>query len=397
MSETLEKKKLRLGVVPLADAAPIIVARDKGFFEMHGLQVSISVEASWASIRDKLVAGILDGAQMLAPMPIAATLGLDGLGTPMVTALSLNLNGNSIAVSERLYRELHLQRRDAAAAGRALKDLLIRDRLTGRGPRVFAHVFPFSTHHYELRYWLAASGIDPDHDVRLEVVPPQLMVHNLRDGRIDGFCAGAPWGAVAEIAGSGYRIVNTYQIWNNAPEKVLGVTRDWADANPTTHRALVAALIDACRWLDAAEHRAEGAQLLIDSEVLEAPPAAIRAALDIPVAGDPFFGPGLAFHAGAANFPWVSHAQWFIEQMQRWGQVPADVDAAAVAAKVYLPALYRQAAASLKITSPLEDSKTEGQHDGDWSLEQPSGAIRMGADRFFDGSIFDPGVSGLPR
>ncbi len=390
-SAGLEKKRLQIGIIPLVDAAPIIVARDKGFFERHGLHVDISVEASWASIRDKVVAGMLDGAQMLAPMPLAATLGVDGIGTPMLTALSLNLNGNSIAVSEGVYRAMKLTRREPVSAGRALKALLEHDRIDGRKPRVFAHVFPFSTHHYELRYWLAASGIDPDRDLRLEVVPPQLVVQHLRDGRIDGFCAGAPWGAVAELAGVGQRIVNTHQIWNNSPEKVFGVTREWADAHPRTHRALVAALIEACRWLDEAEHRPEAAQLLIDAGALDAPPATIRTALDMPVPGDPFFGPGLVFYRNAATFPWVSHAIWFIRQMQRWGQVAESVDAAAVAAEVYRADIYRDAAGPLGIPLPDTDHKDEGVHAQDWSLPCSGGTLAMGSDRFFDDAVFTLG------
>lgn len=390
MGGGLEKTKLRLGVMPLADAAPFFVARDKGFFEKQGLEVDVRVEASWASIRDKVVTGVLDGAQMLAPMPIAATLGVDGIGVPMVTALSLNLNGNSITVSEEIYRDLRLQRREPVAAGRALKELLARDRLQGRRPRVFAHVFPFSTHNYELRYWLAASGIVPERDVRLEVIPPPLMVQHLGDGRIDGFCVGAPWGAAAEMAGVGYRIVSTYQIWNNSPEKVFGVTAEWARAYPRTHCAVVAALIDACRWLDLAENRAEGAQLMIDSGALEAPPATVRAALEVPSIGDTFFGSGLVFHRGAANFPWISHAMWFVEQMRRWKQIGADVNAAKVAAAVYLPALHREAAARLGVACPETDYKSEGQHAASWALAQSGGSLTIGADRFFDGAVYNP-------
>lgn len=388
MSGKLEKTRLRLGIMPLVDAAPLIVARDKGYFAAQGLDVDVRVEASWASIRDKVVAGVLDGAQMLAPMPIAATLGIDGIGVPMVTALSLNLNGNSIAVSESLYRDLHLERRDPVAAARALKALLARDRATGRRPRVFAHVFPFSTHHYVLRYWLAASGIDPDRDLRLEVIPPPLMVQHMGDGRIDGFCVGAPWGAAAEAAGVGYRVVNTYQIWNNGPEKVFGVTRSWAQAHPQTHRAVVAALIDACRWLDAPEHRAEGAQLVIDSGAVQAPPATIRTALEVPWAGDSFFGTGLLFHRHAANFPWVSHAMWFIEQMRRWGQIGNEIDAVAVAAAVYLPQLYREVAERLDVACPPDACKSEGEHAGIWGLRLPQGLLTMGADAFFDGAVY---------
>ncbi|MEC9363732.1 MAG: CmpA/NrtA family ABC transporter substrate-binding protein [Sinimarinibacterium flocculans] len=393
-ANVLEKDELRLGVIPLVDAAPLIVARDRGFFAKQGLEVEVSVEASWASVRDKVATGLLDGAQMLAPMPLAATLGIDGIGVPMVTAMTLNLNGNSIAVSESLYRELQLREREPLSAGRALKGLLLRDRIIGRRQRAFAHVFPFSTHHYVLRYWLAACGIDPDRDVRLEVIPPPLMVQHLSDGRIDGFCVGAPWGAAAEAAGVGYRVVNTFQIWNNAPEKVLGVTRAWAAAHPRTHRALIAALIDACRWLDMPGNRAEGAQILIDSGAVDAPPATIRTALEVPSAGDSFFGTGLVFHRHAANFPWLSHAMWFVEQMRRWGQIDTAIDAADIAAQVYRPQVCREAAAMVGVPCPQTDHKSEGMHAGIWALRLPSGLLTMGPDAFFDGAVY--GTDGVP-
>jgi two-component system, oxyanion-binding sensor len=390
---SLEKDELRLGVIPLVDAVPLIVARDKGFFARQGLEVEVSVEASWASIRDKVATGLLDGAQMLAPMPLAATLGIDGIGVPMIAAMTLNLNGNSIAVSESIYRELQLREREPVNAGRALRGLLLRDRILGKRRRAFAHVFPFSTHHYMLRYWLAASGIDPDRDVRLEVIPPPLMVQHLSDGRIDGFCVGAPWGAAAEAAGVGYRVVNTFQVWNNAPEKVLGVTRSWAAAHPHTHRALIAALLDACRWLDVPGNRAEGAQILIDSSAVDAPPATIRNALEVPSAGDSFFGTGLVFHRHAANFPWTSHAMWFVEQMRRWGQIGDDVDAAEIAAQVYQPQICRDAAALVGVACPEHDAKSEGMHAGVWALRLASGLLTMGPDAFFDGAVY--GADGM--
>jgi two-component system, oxyanion-binding sensor len=383
----LEQTSLRLGMVPLVDAAPLIVARDKGFFAREGLEVQLSVEASWASIRDKVVAGLLDGAQMLAPMPIAATLGIDAVGVPMVTAMMLSLNGNAVAVSEAMYQELGLVACEPVAAGQALRALLERDRAQGRRKRVFAHVFPFSAHHYELRYWLAASGIDPDRHLRLEVVPPPLMVKALRDGRIDACCVGAPWGAAAESASAGYRLLSSHQIWNNSPEKVFAVTRDWAQRHPNTHRAVVAALLRSCQWLDRPEHRMEAAQLLIDSGSVDAPPATLRAALDASAGEAPQRG-RLVFHAGAANFPWITHAVWFIEQMRRWRQIDDEVDALSVAAAVYRTDIHRDAARRLGMPVPDEDGKSEGHHDRPWMLRTQTGDIAMGSDRFFDGQTF---------
>lgn len=391
MTLGLEKTSLRLGIVPLIDAVPLIVARRKGFFERHGLDVKISVEGAWAAVRDKVATGLLDAAHMLAPMPIAATLGVDGVGVPMLTALSLNLNGNAISVSEALYWRLQAESEDPLSIGHALKRVLDADRAAGAPPRVFAHVFPFSAHHYELRYWLAGCGIDPDRDLQLVVIPPPQMVEHLLEGRIDGFCVGAPWGGVAEAAGIGRSIVGKYQIWNNSPEKVLGVTQEWAQAHPNTHQALVSALIESCRWLDVSEHRAEAAMMMVEAGFLDASAAVITQALTRSNPAQSSSGPQFVFHDHAANFPWISHAMWFVRQMQRWGQVPSGIDVAAVAAGVYRPDLYRRAADAVGVAAPVLDTKTEGVHAGPWSLEGGNGdAIAMQSDLYFDGSVFTP-------
>jgi nitrate/nitrite transport system substrate-binding protein len=386
-----EKSFVRIGVVPLADAAPIVVAQAKGFFARYGLEVEIALERAWAAVRDKLAAERLDAAQTLAPMPLAATLGLDAVQVPMVTGLTLNLNGNSIVVANALHARLQAMKRpgESGALGwaQALKRVIEADRATGRPLPVFAHVYPFSTHHYELRYWLAAGGIRPDHDLNLIVVPPPQMVTQLEAGRIDGFCVGAPWGEVAENLGVGRRIVSKFQIWNNSPEKVLGVTRRFAESHPDTHVAMIAALIEANRWLDAPEHRAEAARLLIEGRYIDATFDCVAAALRAQPVDSPF-GPGLVFHAGAAGFPWISQAVWFLQQMQRWQQLPRGIDAAEIAADVYRPDLYRRAAAQAGVPAPALDAKSEGVHGAPWRLDAPGGSIRMGADRFFDGAVY---------
>lgn len=388
MHPPLEKTRLRLGMIPLLDAAPLVVAREQGFFARHGLDVALSVEASWATLRDKLAAGTLDAAHLLAPIPLAAELGLDGIGTPLLTGLSLNLNGNTLTVSTSLYTSMGLHAPPGpAAAGAALQRVLHADRAQGRRKRVFAHVFPYSAHHYQLRYWLAACGMDPDHDVELVVIPPPLMVQSLRAGEIDGYCVGAPWGDVAEHAGLGRQLLSGHQIWNHGPEKVLGVTQAWAAAHPATHLALIASLIEAARWLDVPSHRVQAAQLLHAGHYLDAPLETLLAGLQAPASANAP-GAGLVFHAGAAGFPWRSHAQWFLCQMQRWGQAAETLDVAAVAARVYRPDLYRQAAARLGEPCPQADHKEEGRHGQAWPLDTHGGVIIMGADRFFDGRVY---------
>ncbi len=383
----LEKTELKIGLVPLVDAAPLIVAKEKGFFAAHGLDVTLSVEASWASIRDKVAAGLLDAAHMLAPMPIAATLGIDGMRVPMLTAMSLNLNGNAIAVSESLFWQMQLDDTNPLAVGTQLKHVLQADRAAGAAPRVFAHVFPFSTHHYELRYWLAGCGIDPDRDLQLAVVPPPQMVKSLREGSIDGFCVGAPWSEVAQNDGIGRVVVRKYQIWNNSPEKVLGVTHAWAHAHPNTHTALIAALIEASRWIDRTENRSEAARLVVEGHYVEAAPEIVHNALKARTADHPL-GRGLVFNEGAATFPWTSHALWFIQQMIRWQQAPADIDARVIAEASYRPDLYRAAAALVGEPCPKQDYKPEGEHSRGWRLTDASAPISMGPDLFFDGQHF---------
>lgn len=383
----LEKPALRVGLLPLADAAPIIIAKTRGYFARHGLEVELRVERAWAALRDKVAMGVLDAAQMLAPMPIAATLGLDGIAVPMVTALSLNLNGNAVTVSRALHermRALAPSRPDAAQWAKALARVLEADRKAHRPPPVFAHVFPFSTHHYELRMWLTSAGIDPDADVRLCVVPPPRMVGELAAGRVDGFCVGAPWSEVAELRGLGTIVATKYAIWNNSPEKVLGVTRDWADAHPATHRALVAALIEAARWLDIAEHRAEAAKLMIDNGWVQAPADAIRSSLQT-------HPEGLVFHRCAATFPWRSHAIWFALQMLRWRQCWVTPDLGALARDVYRCETYREAAEMVSEPCPASDYKMEGEHASAWMTEAVGGnTLELGADLLLDGTVFDP-------
>lgn len=382
-ASALEKPRLRLGLLPLADAAPLVVAHDLGLYGRYGLEVILSAEASWASLRDKLATGVLDAAPMLAPMPLAATLGIDGLGEPMTTRLVLSRNGNTITLSRSLFERLGLESLDdPLASGVALRRLLDAEREAGLPPRVFAHVFPFSTHHYELRYWLAGCGIDPDRDVDLVVVPPPRMVERLVEGAIDGFCVGAPWGELAESLHVGRRLVSKHQIWPFGPEKVLGVTRAWDRAHPDTHQALREALLEACRWLDADDHRAQAARWLAASGVLAAEPEIVAAALARSPAGSTF-GPGLVFHDGAGNLPRAAEARWFIAQMRRWGQIEADRSTDGVAEAVFQAPLRDRSAV---LAEPAGTAAKLAQAT-DKSRYGPRAPIPDGdaATRFFDG------------
>jgi nitrate/nitrite transport system substrate-binding protein len=390
-----ERTRLTLGFIPLTDCAPLVIALEKGWFRRHGLDVTLSRQVSWASIRDKVAAGVLDGAHMLAAMPIATSLGLGEVATPLVTALSLDLNGNAITVSDALYQRM--RKADPAAmenrarTARALAKVVA----ASQRPVNFAMVFPFSTHNYLLRYWLAAAGIDPDRDLRLQVVPPPYMVDALRSGDIDGYCVGEPWNGQAIAEGVGRGLVTDYEIWNNHPEKVFGVTLDWAERYPNTHKAVLMALIEAAQWIDQPDNRAEVAEILAREEYVNAAPEVVSLSMggafrfgtdEAPVAMPDFN----VFHRYAANFPWHSHAVWFITQMYRWGQLDEAVNIRKLAEQVYRPDVYRDAARDLGLPFPTHGYKTEGLHDEPQRLAEATQPLTLGPDGFCDGRVFDP-------
>lgn len=392
----LEKTELTIGFIPLTDCAPLVVAREKGLFEKHGLNVALSRESSWANIRDKVCFGVLDGAQMLAAMPLATAL--QPKCRPMVTALSLDLNGNAITVSTELYRRMSALGgeaiHDAQGSARALKRVIEEDRLAGRPALSFAMVFPESSHNYLLRYWMASAGIDPDRDVNLVVVPPPQMVNHLREQLISGYCVGEPWNAHAVKEGIGHTLITSHDIWNNHPEKVFGVARAWADANPNTHLAVLTALLEACAWIDEPGNRREVCELLSQGRYVNTPVDVLEMSLN----GTYQFSAGSAprslpdfnvFHRYGANYPWRSHALWFLSQMVRWGQIDQPLNLARVARDVYCPEIYRQAAGSLGLPAVAQELKTEGEHSAPWVLTEQEVSLAMGPDAFMDGRVFD--------
>jgi nitrate/nitrite transport system substrate-binding protein len=394
----LEKPQVTLGFIALSDCAPIVVAKARGLFANEGLDVTLSREASWANVRDRIAAGLIDGAHMLGPMAVAQSLGLGGEPTPICVPMALNLNGSAITVSRDVAQTMRaldpVGAADRAGSARVLKRLIQRRRRSGRPPLTFAVVFPYSIHNYELRYWLAAGGIDPDRDVRLVIVPPPRMVEKLAAGEIDGFCVTAPWNALAVERGLGEILLYASEWWGAGPDKVFGVTRAWAQAHPATLQALLRAMLRAAAWADRPENRPELAALLARPEHVGVPEAVARLSLigSPPVAvGAPpgEAGDYLVFSRYAAGFPWRSHAQWFLTQMIRWGQAPRDADFAA-AAGVYAPELFRGAAAAVGQDAPLADAKLEGAHATPWILNGTAGPIAMPADALFDRAVFDP-------
>jgi two-component system, oxyanion-binding sensor len=399
--DSLETRSVTLGFIPLLDCAPLIIARDKGFFRRNGVDVLLMRESSWSSLRDRVALRVLDGGHMLQAIPLAATAGLGGLSVPMVTACVLNLGSNGITVSTDLWRAMcAIEPRagvSAQAAVSALAGHVQERRVCGMPPLTFAITFPYSSHNYELRFWLAAGGLDPDRDLRLVVVPPQQMISHMTAGRIDGYCVGAPWNSLAAVQGVGRVVAIKQDLWENAPEKVFGVTRDWAERHPNTHRAVLRSLIEACVWLDEPSHHGEAAALLAQPGVVNAPALLIEALLagrvftefDAPARTVPDF---IVFHRYAANFPWRSQFCRTLIQMRRAGQIADGVDLPALAASVVAADIYRAAAAELGLPAPSIDDKTEGTHATAWTLRQATRTIAMGPDRLLGGGIFDPAL-----
>ena len=396
----LEQTHLRVGFIPLLDSATLIVARERGFAEREGLRLELVREISWANIRDRVIVGHLDAAQMLAGLPIASTLGIQHLKVPMVAPMTLGLGGNAITVSSSLYRSMDETGRLGAGAGpsqtgAALAQVVRQGRSAALPPLTLAMVYPVSSHNYELRYWLAASGIDPDRDVRLVVIPPSLMVDALVAGRIDGFCVGEPWNSLAEAAGVGRIVATKAELWPLSPDKVLGMRTDWAEHHPNTVAALVRALHGAARWSDDPDNHPALAELLAQPAHIDAPVACCRRALSGRLGADPVTGyhdvpDFIRFHRHAATFPWQSHALWLYAQMVRWGQVAHAADAAALARATYRPDLYRSALSDGEALIPLADSRIIGAAEAPIEIATAAGALVLPPDRLFDGTVFDP-------
>ncbi|MBE9171141.1 ABC transporter substrate-binding protein [Pleurocapsales cyanobacterium LEGE 06147] len=314
----LEKVNLEIGFVPLTACAPLVVAKEKGFFVKHGLdEVNLVRETSWRGIVDGIVGGYLDGAQMPAGMPTWLTAGGDReTPVPTVTALTMTRNGNGITLAKKFYAK-------GVQTVTDLKRMLLE---SDSKNHTFGMVHPSSMHNLLLRYWLGAGGLDPDRDVRLETIPPAQMVADLKAGTIDGYCVGEPWNFRAAMEGIGFTIATDLEIWQGHPGKVLGVREDWANAYPNTHIALVKALLEACRYCaDEANHQ-EIRELLASRQYLSTEVAYIHLGdpntytcnLETPMreyAHHRFFGDGM-------NRPSRTEHLWMMTQMARWGHIP---------------------------------------------------------------------------
>jgi ABC-type nitrate/sulfonate/bicarbonate transport system substrate-binding protein len=392
--------RLTLGFIPLVDCAVVAAAHDKGFAAAEGLALTLVREKSWANIRDRVVLGHFDAAQMLAPMPIAANLGIGGFDAPMIAPFSLGLGGNAITVSTALFAAMQAETGVSSEAGPAETAAAVAAVIRRRGadratPLSFAMVHPFSCHNYELRYWLASAQVDPDRDVRLIVVPPPMMVSAISEGLVDGFCVGEPWSSRAVEEGVGRIVAVTSALWRQSPEKVVALRADVAEERPAVLDALLRALYRAAVWAGAPQNHDELAAILARPDRVGAPAELIRRALS----GRLVRGPGeaaapvedfLVFHDHAASFPWQSHALWLYSQMVRWGQVAHTAANAAAARATYRPDIYRRALGPVGADLPAASAKVEGALTRPTPVASLSGRLVLGPDGFFDGRLFDP-------
>ena len=385
--------ELKAGFLPLLDAAILIVAKEKGFAEEQGIALTLSKETSWANIRDRVSVGQFAVAHMLAPMPIAQNLGLTPLHVPFIAPFALGLGGNAITVSSALFELIQgvaKQNGDPKQAGLALLKT-IELRKQKRLPNlVFAVVHGFSIHAYELRYWLSACGIDPEHDISITIVPPTLMSDALGSGAIDGFCVGEPWNSHAVALGLGEVVATKAAIWRSSPEKVLGMRKSWAEENPELLSKLLLALHQSAAWCADAYNCEALTEILARPDYISVSQNTLRKGLVGQVLRDATQNDFLLFSDRAANFPWVSHALWIYSQMLRWGQVKASADGARRAAESYRPDLYRKALKPHGVPMPGGSSKVEGALPNTILVPSSDGTLALGPDGFFDGVIFDP-------
>jgi nitrate/nitrite transport system substrate-binding protein len=346
-SDRPEKTVIRAGFMPLTDCASLVMASVLGLDDKYGIKLELSRQHSWSGMRDRLLQGEIDAAHVLYGLLYGVEMGIGTAPTRMAVLMNLSRNGQAITLSRALARQGVTDLGTLAAAMR-------------KGDRrfTFAHTFPTGNHAMLLYYWLAAGGIDPVRDAQVVTVPPSQMAVNLAAGHMDGFCAGEPWSARAQLDGSGFTVATSQDIWRDHPGKALGTTAAFADAHPHACRSLIAAVLEAGRWLDAsAQNRDAAAEVLSSPAYVHADRRAIAARLHGEYdngLGRRWIDPApLCFHAdGDANFPYLSDGMWFMTQHRRWGLLRDDVDYAAVAARVNRVGLYREAAVLAGVPAP---------------------------------------------
>lgn len=404
-----EIEELKFGFIKLTDMAPLAVAYEKGFFEDEGLYVKLEAQANWKVLLDRVIDGELDGAHMLAGQPLGATIGV-GTKAEVITAFSMDLNGNAITVSNKTWSAMkpHLEMQADGKPVHPIKADALKPVVEGYldegKPFNMGMVFPVSTHNYELRYWLAAGGIHPGYyapksgdnsgqvnaDVLLSVTPPPQMPATMEAGTIEGYCVGEPWNQQAVFKGIGVPVVTDYEIWKNNPEKVFGVSKSWAEENPNTHIRVVKALIRAAHWLDENNNanREEAVKILAKSAYVGADAEVIANSMTGTFEyekGDKRDVPDFnVFFRHNATYPYYSDAIWYLTQMRRWGQIADSQDDEwymNVAKEVYRPDIYQQAAEAL-----VEDGVLTSKDFPDFKSED---GFRAPQKHFIDNIVYD--------
>jgi two-component system, oxyanion-binding sensor len=359
--------RLRIGFIPLCDAAATIVAVDRGFCADEGLDVELIREVSWSNVRDKLNIGIFDAAHLIAPVAIASSLGLGHVKVPIVAPVALGVNGNAITVSPALYSALSQEAGDGLSdplqTARALARLVTRRKAKGEEPLTFGMTFPFSTHNYHLRFWMAAGGVDPDEDVRLVVLPPPYMVDSLVNKQVDGFCVGAPWNSVAVDKGVGHILHFMSEVLKSAGEKVLGMRASWANENKDVADRLIRAHHKAALFADNPDNREEVCALLSVPSRVGVPAEVLRRTFSghLKVSPDGTMRDSdryLRISKNGAARPNPIHAAWLYAQMVRWRQAPLSPALLAEAKAVFRPDLYD--AASGTRPQPVQGEPADG-------------------------------------
>jgi len=358
-SDAPEKKEVKIGFIPLTDCASVVMASVLGFDQKYGIRITPTKESSWASVRDKLMSGDIDAAHVLYGLVYGVQVGIGGARRDMAVLMTLNNNGQGISLSKKL-------------ADRGVTDGARLAQMMKKEPReyVYAQTFPTGTHAMWLYYWLAAHGINPLRDSKIIVVPPPQMVANVRIGSMDGFCVGEPWNHRGIVDGVSVHAASSQDVWKDHPEKVLGTTAEFAQKYPNTARAMIMAVLEASRWIDASlSNRRRMAETI-------AATAYVNTSVDVIVErilgryqngmgktwDDPNF---MKFHnEGRVNFPYLSDGMWFLTQHRRWGLLKDDPDYLGIAKKVSCIDLYKEAAAQVKVAVPREPMRTSKLMDG---------------------------------
>jgi nitrate/nitrite transport system substrate-binding protein len=367
-SDKPEKEEVRIGFIPLTDCASVVMASVLGFDKKYGVRIVPTKEASWAGVRDKLVNGELDMAHVLYGLVYGVHLGVSGPKKDMAVLMTINNNGQGLTVSKKLAEK-------GAVDGASLARLMVAE----KREYTFAQTFPTGTHAMWLYYWLAAYGVNPFRDAKVITVPPPQMVANMRVGNMDGFSVGEPWNHRAIIDGIGVSAATSQDVWKDHPEKVLGTTGEFVKKYPNTARAVVMAVLDASRWIDAGlQNKTRMAETIADKAYVNTSVDAINQR----ILGRYQNGLGRTwddpnhmkfFNDGAVNFPYLSDGMWFLTQHKRWGLLKEHPDYLAVARQVNQIELYKQAAGALKVSVPKDPMRSSKLIDGVvWDGKEPA-------------------------